>query len=261
MKVRKICFTLAVLMLASVFAAGCGQSAAEPAASPAAAEETPASPEPTVQAEEKELPTPPDIDIDSWEYLYAGVDCGVSRYEPEDVLNIEGQQLDGRVISAAQAFLDAARAEGYEVWISVGYRNFEYTSYWFEHAMVEYGSAYAASQADYVFPAGCSEHSTGLAIDITDEPYFMANYNNLHDETVEETEVYKWMAEHCAEYGFIVRYPEGKEDYYVKACYPGHFRYVGVEAAEYIMENDLCFEEFLNLYPEKKLNITFGPET
>ena len=260
MKVRKICFTLAVLMLASAFAAGCGQSAAEPAASPAAAEETPASPEPTVQPEEKELPAPPDIDIDSWEYLYAGVVCGVSRYEPEEVLNIEGQQLDGRVISAAQAFLDAARAEGYEVWISVGYRNFEYTSYWFEHAMVEYGGAYAASQADYVFPAGCSEHSTGLAIDITDEPYFMANYNNLHDETVEETDVYKWMAEHCAEYGFIVRYPEGKEDYYVKACYPGHFRYVGVEAATYIMENDLCFEEFLNLYPEKKLNITFGPE-
>ena len=82
----------------------------------------------------------------------------------------------------------------------------------------------------------------------------------MHDETVKDTEVYKWMAEHCAEYGFIVRYPEGKEDYYVKACYPGHFRYVGVEAAEYIMENDLCFEEFLNLYPEKKLHVTFGPE-
>ena len=106
MKVRKICFVLAVLMLASAFAAGCGQSAAEPAVSPAAAVETTPSPEPTAQAEEekKELPPPPDIDIDSWEYLYAGVVCGVSRYHP-NVRNIESQMLDSRVTSAAQAFL------------------------------------------------------------------------------------------------------------------------------------------------------------
>ena len=60
MKVRKICFVLAVLMLASAFAAGCGQSAAEPAVSPAAAVETTPPPEPTAQAEEekKELPPP-----------------------------------------------------------------------------------------------------------------------------------------------------------------------------------------------------------
>ena len=260
MKVRKMCLVLAVLMLASVFAAGCGQSAAEPIVSPAVTEETPVSPEPTAQAEEKkELPPPPDIDIDSWEYLYAGVVCGVGRYHPS-VRNIEDQLLDSRVTSATQAFLDAARAEGYKVWIGVGYRNIEYTSYWFADAMNDYGGAYEAAQVDYIFPAGCTEHSTGLAIDITDEFDLAANYYNMHDETVKDTEVYKWMAEHCAEYGFIVRYPEGKEDYYVKACYPGHFRYVGVEAAKYIMENDLCFEEFLNLYPEKKLHVTFGPE-
>ena len=256
MKVRKMCLVLAVLMLASAFAAGCGQSTAEPVASPAAAEETPLSQE---QTEEKELPPPPDIDIDSWEYLYAGVVCGVGRYHP-NVRNIEDQLLDSRVTSATQAFLDAARAEGYKVWIGVGYRNFEYTSFWFEAAMNDYGGSYEAAQVDYVFPAGCTDHSTGLAIDITDEFDLAANYYNMHDETVKDTEVYKWMAEHCAEYGFIVRYPEGKEDYYVKACYPGHFRYVGVEAAKYIMENDLCFEEFLNLYPEKKLHVTFGPE-
>ena len=190
MKVRKICFVLAVLMLASAFAAGCGQSTAEPAVSPAAAVETTPSPEPTAQAEEKELPPPPDIDIDSWEYLYAGVVCGVSRYHP-NVRNIESQLLDSRVTSAAQAFLDAARAEGYKVWIGVGYRNFEYTSFWFEDAMKDYGGSYEASQVDYVFPAGCTEHSTGLAIDITDEPDFAANYYNMHDETVKDTEVYK----------------------------------------------------------------------
>ena len=62
------------------------------------------------------------------------------------------------------------------------------------------------------------------------------------------TEFCKWMEEHCAEYGFIVRYPEGKEQYYTLACHPGHFRYVGKEAAAYIMENGLCLEEFIELY-------------
>ena len=111
MKVRKICFVLAVLMLASAFAASCGQSAAEPAVSPAAAVETTPSPEPTAQAEEekKELPPPPDIDIDSWEYLYAGVVCGVGRYHP-NVRNIESQLLDSRARRGLQG-LDRRRIQ------------------------------------------------------------------------------------------------------------------------------------------------------
>jgi hypothetical protein len=56
------------------------------------------------------------------------------------------------------------------------------------------------------------------------------------------------MNEHCAEYGFIVRYPESKKEVYGMSCYPGHYRYVGTEAAQYIMDNDLCLEEFLALY-------------
>ena len=55
------------------------------------------------------------------------------------------------------------------------------------------------------------------------------------------------MVEHCAEYGFILRYPEGKEAWYGTPCNHAHFRYVGKEAAAYIMEHDLCLEEFLYL--------------
>ena len=94
------------------------------------------------------------------------------------------------------------------------------------------------------------DHCTGLAFDITDEMLYAANYEENFDPTVADTEVCKWMEEHCAEYGFIVRYPEGKEQYYTLACHPGHFRYVGEEAAQYIMENDLTLEEFIDLYKE-----------
>ena len=56
------------------------------------------------------------------------------------------------------------------------------------------------------------------------------------------------MLQHCAEYGFILRYPEGKEDITGVMYEPWHFRYVGEEVAEYIMEHGICLEEFVALY-------------
>ena len=214
----------------------------EPAAEPAAEA---AEPEPTEEPK-KELPPPPDIDINSWEFLYAGPTEGVGTFYHPKVYDIENQYMDIRCAQATKDFLKAARAEGYKVWIGVAYRNNLYTSYWYKKEMAKWGSSYEAAQ--HGFAPGCSEHHIGLAFDITDEQQYAADYNDRHDETVADTEVYQWMAEHCAEYGFIVRYPEGKEDFYHMACYPGHFRYVGEEAARYIMDNDLCLEEFLALY-------------
>ena len=57
-----------------------------------------------------------------------------------------------------------------------------------------------------------------------------------------------WLEENCANYGFIVRYPEDKTDITSISYEPWHLRYVGREAAEYIMENGICLEEFLILY-------------
>lgn len=234
-----------VLCLALLLLTGCaGSESTAPAAE---------SPVPTVTAvptqtpveTEPPLPEPPELDITSWEFLYAGSEQGVGRYHPE-LYHWDGQYMDARCAGATRDFIQAARAEGFDAWIGVGYRNWEYTIFWYEKAIEEYGSSYEA--AKHGFAAGCSEHRTGLAFDLTDEFAFAANYYEEHDETVAGTGVYNWMAEHCAEYGFIVRYPEGHEEHYGMACYPGHFRYVGVEAAEYIMGNDICFEEFLELY-------------
>lgn len=68
------------------------------------------------------------------------------------------------------------------------------------------------------------------------------------NETLANTELSKWMKEHCAEYGFILRFPEDKQDITGIMFEPWHFRYVGVEAAEYIMDKGLCLEEFVALY-------------
>lgn len=204
----------------------------------------------------KELPEPPDIDINSWEFLYAGTYKGVSRYNPEDLRTTDGGVLmDTRISKITEELLNAARAEGYKVWICSGHENFEYSFNWYKEFMLDYDNS-SYETAKHHFPPGCSEHSTGLCIDITDETKYICNYEQQHDPDILESDVWKWMTEHCQEYGFIVRYPEDKADYYGMACPHGHLRYVGVEAATYIMENDLCLEEFLELY-----GVKYRPET
>ena len=96
--------------------------------------------------------------------------------------------------------------------------------------------------ARWVAVPGTSEHQTGLACDITDQ------YYEFKDSSLENTALYQWMSQHCQEYGFIVRYPKDKEDVTGIIYEPWHFRYVGVEAATYIMEHGLCLEEFVALY-------------
>ena len=237
-KALLICLSLLLL---------CGCAAESAALSPSPAPQVSAVPESTVAPVETPppLPEPPAVNIRSWEFLYAGSEQGVGRYHPE-LYHWENQYMDLRCGESTREFIEAARNEGFDAWIGVGYRNWEYSLFWYERAIEQYGSSFEA--AKHGFAAGCSEHRTGLAFDLTDELCYAANYYEEHDQTVADTEVYKWMAENCADYGFIVRYPEGHEEHYGRACYAGHFRYVGKEAAKYIMENDICFEEFMELY-------------
>ena len=85
---------------------------------------------------------------------------------------------------------------------------------------------------------GHSEHATGLAIDIVS-----ATHSDL-DESQAETEESKWLAEHCAEYGFILRYPPEKYEITGIIYEPWHYRYVGTEIAQEIMSEGITLEEY-----------------
>ena len=93
--------------------------------------------------------------------------------------------------------------------------------------------------ATVVARPGCSEHNTGLAVDVE-----CADFADL-DEGFRDTFAYEWLMEHCAEYGFILRFPQDKEDITGVIYEPWHYRYVGVEAATEIMSRGLCLEEYL----------------
>ena len=92
----------------------------------------------------------------------------------------------------------------------------------------------------YVAVPGCSEHQTGLALDIVDASY------QILDQGQEDTLVQQWLIEHSWEYGFVLRYPNAKSEITGIIYEPWHYRYVGREAAREMTELDLCLEEYVD---------------
>lgn len=141
---------------------------------------------------------------------------------------------------AAQAFramADGARAEGVSLRSVSAYRSYASQKVTYNN----YLKRYRQSLVD-TFSArpGHSEHQTGLALDIN------AASSRAH---FEKTSAFAWLKAHCAEYGFILRYPKDKQDVTGYRFEPWHYRYVGVDAAKVCMEQGLCYEEYLALQP------------
>lgn len=151
-----------------------------------------------------------------------------------------GQQIAALMRDPLQAMFDDMRAQGVYPIVASGYRtpekqqslmdekvkNFRDEGLSEEEAVVEAGN--------WVNPVGYSEHQSGLAVDINADGIHSAGY-----------EVYEWLAEHAWDYGFILRYPEGKEAITGTSYEPWHYRYVGVEAAKEIRDLGVTLEEYL----------------
>ena len=157
-------------------------------------------------------------------------------------------RCDERVISPLLEMMKAASSEGISLIICSPYRDMKRQKMLFNNkidkymnAGMSYMDAYTlASQA--VTVPGASEHQVGLAIDIITE-----NYTSL-DEGFGDTEAGKWLSENSYKYGFVLRYPAGKEKITSIEYEPWHFRYVGVDAATFMVQNDICLEELWSTY-------------
>ncbi len=161
-----------------------------------------------------------------------------------------GIQCDGRVMEDLFAMLQAADAENINLAICSHYRDLNRQEVLFNRKIktymkkgMSYMEAYQVSSRTVTVP-GASEHQIGLAMDIVSD-----NYTVL-EEGFADTDAGIWLKEHCAEYGFILRYPQGKEAITGIQFEPWHFRYVGREAAQVIMAEGICLEEFWQKYVE-----------
>lgn len=160
------------------------------------------------------------------------------NYFPEKLVNLydysdrhfelasSGIQLEESVYKAAEAMFAAAAKDGVQGFIiTSGYRDRE------EQSLLADTSASNVAAAP-----GQSEHETGLAFDVT-------AYGS--EDGFNTTEQFEWLLENCWDYGFILRYPEGKEDITGITYEPWHYRYVGLPYSQIIHDSNLTLEEYL----------------
>ena len=135
-----------------------------------------------------------------------------------------------------QAFMnlkDDAAVAGHDIQLLSGYRS--YTTQ--QNLYNNYVATYGQEEADtFSAKPGTSEHQTGLAMDV-----------GWIDDAYGETASGKWLAENCHKYGFIIRYPKGKEDITGYKYEPWHIRYLGVDIATDVYQSGLCLEEYLGV--------------
>ncbi|MCQ2484551.1 MAG: M15 family metallopeptidase [Clostridia bacterium] len=127
---------------------------------------------------------------------------------------------------------DAAK-EGLDLHIRSGYRSYSYQKNLYNNYVAQDGKA-AADR--YSARPGHSEHQTGLAFDV-----------NSLSQSFENTAEGKWMAKNCWKYGFIIRYPKGKESITGYMYEPWHIRYLGKENAKAVHDSGLTLEEYLGI--------------
>lgn len=155
-----------------------------------------------------------------------------------------GHAIDSRAYPALQQMMDDCRAAGLNPVICSSYRTYDKQEELFRkkvNTLLKQGYSQEEAETEaarWVARPGTSEHETGLAVDIVDKSY------QLLDEKQAETPVQQWLMAHCAEYGFILRYPVEKSDLTGIGYEPWHYRYVGVEAAKEISERGICLEEY-----------------
>lgn len=154
-------------------------------------------------------------------------------------------RCDERIIEPLTQMFAAAKEDGVNLVVCSPYRDMARQEYLFERKVkgflktgMSYMDAYKTASITVTVP-GASEHQVGLAVDIISD-----TYSSL-DEGFADTPAGKWLAEHSWEYGFILRYPLGKEEITGIQYEPWHFRYVGVDAAKIITEDGITLEEFV----------------
>ena len=240
LRLAMIC--MALIMAIVLLLAGCGEPV-----DPTVPETT--VPEATVLATIPATipgPTCP-LPLDDWRMQLVNKEHPISEdYQSPELTKVSYRfYVDSRCYEDLNAMLEACRADGLTPVICSAYRTLNDQIYLFNRKLqrlraqgMTEAEAYDRAQIVVALP-GASEHHTGLAVDLVDYAY------QELDEQQEQTAVQQWLLENCWDYGFILRYPNGKSDITGIIYEPWHYRYVGREVAAELRNSGLCFEEYV----------------
>lgn len=195
----------------------------------------------------------PTVSLDDWSLVLVGPSNKIEKEIAQKDLGklSNGYLVDQRIVSSYEKLADAAKAAGHPLAMVSAYRSVAYQEEIFNanvNTLMSQGhtkeEAIRITKLTFTEP-GYSEHHTGLAVDVVDQDWYQNHTGELLNEGFGDTDGGKWLQAHAREYGFIIRYPKGKHDITQIDYEPWHLRYVGVEVATYIEENEMTFEEFL----------------
>ncbi len=141
--------------------------------------------------------------------------------------------LDPTCQSQFKKLSAAAAAEGLNIYLSSGFRSYDYQKRIYNNYVRIHGQAKADT---FSARPGHSEHQTGLAIDV-----------NTVTDSFGATREAAWLAAHAHEFGFIIRYPKGKEHITGYKYEPWHIRYLGIDTATAVYNSGLTLEEYLGI--------------
>lgn len=161
-------------------------------------------------------------------------------YLPSNLININGLNINKEAYDAYLKMKTAMNKEKLNIRIISAYRSYDYQEELYERYLKNEKQEIVDT---YSARPGFSEHHTGLAIDIDNTKL---DFNKFY-----LTKEFIWMNNNAHKYGFILRYPKDKEKITGYKYEPWHYRYLGVEIASYIKENNLTYEEYYYEFIDK----------
>ena len=180
--------------------------------------------------------------VNKYNYLDDSYECSDLVKVSNEYANLNGNMLNSEAYSAIKELIDDALKEDYHIRINYSYRSYETQ----EDIYNGYKNSKGEEYADGIsIRPGFSEHQTGYAVDVGVQSKYSKGAFKSSNE-------YKWMKENAYKYGFILRYPEGKENLTGCNSEPWHYRYVGKDVATFIHENNITFDEYYAYYIENK---------
>ncbi len=169
-----------------------------------------------------------------------------SNYEPDNLIDLDltyaykKRQTIEEVKNAFIKMYNDAKKNNIDLFIASAYRSYEYQKNLYTNYVLTYGQEYTDTISAQ---PGFSEHQTGLALDIITYNQPMSNFKY--------TKAYQWLKNNSYKYGFILRYPENKEDITGYAFESWHYRYVGIKVAQEIFDANITFDEYYAFYIKK----------
>ena len=189
-------------------------------------------------------PTIITIDEENWHLTLVNSGYRIPDSYNPDLVYVCGseERLDKKVAVHYEKMYNDALKDGVTLTPCSGYRSYETQERNYNRKVSFFeGQGFSTEEAKVkaatiIMPPGSSEHNLGYAMDIV-----------CVDEWFEDTAEFRWLQEHAADYGFIMRYPEDKQDITKVIYEPWHWRYVGVETAKALKASGLVMEEYMGV--------------